>query len=121
MGKKKKVKDEFKEFRNNEQSAYKTFKIPIKSLLIDSKNIQPTVNHLVFEMNDLAIHTYQFIRLYVLYCYTNHLELPTINETFILLLLTVMYFCKSFLLECVKPDSSSCTTYIFFNFLIFFI
>lgn len=84
MGKKKKVKGEFTDFRNNEKSAYKTFKIPIKSILLNGKNVQPTINHLVFEINNLAIHAYQFIRLYILYCYTNHLPLPAIDETFIL-------------------------------------
>ena len=35
-------------------------------------------------MNDLMIHTYQFIRLYVLNCYTNKQPLPIIDDTFIL-------------------------------------
>ena len=34
-------------------------------------------------MNDLVIHTYQFIRLYVLYCYSNNKPLPELNDTFI--------------------------------------
>jgi hypothetical protein len=84
MGKKKKTKDTFQEFRNNEKSAYKTFKIPIKSILLNRDTIQPLINNLVFEMNDLVIHTYQFIRLYVLHQYTKQLPLPTIDETFIL-------------------------------------
>ena len=46
--------------------------------------LQPLINHLVFEMNDLVIHAYQFIRLYVLYQYNNNLPLPDIDETFIL-------------------------------------
>jgi len=81
---KKKKKDEFKEFRNNEKSAYKTFKIPLKTILLNRETIQPVINHLVFEMNDLVIHTYQFIRLYVLYQYTKNLSLPALDETFIL-------------------------------------
>ena len=56
---KKKKKDEFKEFRNNDKSAYKTFKIPLKTILLNNKVMQPVINHLVFEMNDLVIHTYQ--------------------------------------------------------------
>ena len=83
-GKKKKLKDEFKEFRNNDKSAYKTFKIPLKTILLNCEMIQPDINNLVFEMNDLVIHTYQFIRLYVLNCYTNNKSLPEINEIFIL-------------------------------------
>jgi len=35
-------------------------------------------------MNDLMIHSYQFIRLYVLKCYNNNQPLPEINEKFIL-------------------------------------
>jgi hypothetical protein len=35
-------------------------------------------------MNDLVIHTYQFIRLYILHQYTNNKNVPTINENFIL-------------------------------------
>ena len=84
MVKKKKPKDTFQEFRNNEKSAYKTFKIPLKTILLHRDTIQPVINNLVFEMNDLVIHTYQFIRLYILNCYTNNSSLPMIDETFIL-------------------------------------
>jgi hypothetical protein len=83
MVKKKKLKDEFKEFRNNDKSAYKTFKIPLKTILLNRDTIHPVVNHLVFEINDLVIHTYQFIRLYVLNCYTNKQPLPELDENFI--------------------------------------
>jgi hypothetical protein len=81
---KKKKKDEFKEFRNNDKSAYKTFKIPLKTILLNKSVVQPFINHLVFEMNDLVIHTYQFIRLYVLKCYTDKQPLPEIDDMFIM-------------------------------------
>ena len=81
---KKKKKEDFKEFRNNEKSAYKTFKIPLKTILLNRDTAQPVIDHLVFEMNDLVIHTYQFIRLYVLHQYTNNYPLPDLDETFIL-------------------------------------
>ena len=84
MVKKKKPKETFQEFRNNEKSAYKTFKIPLKTILLNRDEIQPVINNLVFEMNDLVIHTYQFIRLYVLHEYSKNKPLPTIDETFIL-------------------------------------
>ena len=83
MKEKKKKKDEFKEFRNNNKSAYKTFKIPLKPILLNRDMIHPVINNLVFEMNDLVIHTYQFIRLYVLNCYTKKQPLPELDETFI--------------------------------------
>ena len=47
---KKKKKEDFKEFRNNEKSAYKTFKIPLKTILLNRDTIQPVINNLVFEM-----------------------------------------------------------------------
>lgn len=81
MGKKK--KQEFQEFRNNEKSSYKTLKIPLKTILLNCDAIQPIINNLVFEMNDLVIHTYQFIRLYILFCYTNNNPLPKLNDIFI--------------------------------------
>ena len=76
---KKKKEEDFKEFRNNEKSAYKTFKIPLKTILLNRITTQPVINHLVFEMNDLVIHTYQFIRLYVLDKYTKNQPLPNID------------------------------------------
>ena len=82
--KKKKKKEDFKEFRNAEKSVYKTFKIPLKTILVNRATIQPVINHLVFEMNDLVIHTYQFIRLYILHQYTNNQPLPELDDTFIL-------------------------------------
>jgi hypothetical protein len=84
MVKKKKLKDKFKEFRNNDKSTYKTIKIPLKSILLNRILLQPIVNNLVFEMNDLMIHSYQFIRLYVLNCFSNKIALPEIDDTFIL-------------------------------------
>jgi hypothetical protein len=80
----KKKKDTFTSFRSNQKSAYKTFKIPLKSILNNRNVVQPVINHWVFEMNDLMIHSYQFIRLYVLHCYYNQITLPEIDTTFIL-------------------------------------
>lgn len=80
----KKKKDTFKEFRSTDKSAYTTIKTPLKSVLYNHKEIQPVITNLVFEMNDLMIHSYQFIRLYVLKCYNNNQPLPEINEKFIL-------------------------------------
>ena len=83
--KKRKKKDVFTRFRSNEKSIYKTIKTTLKSVLQDDKKpILPVIHDLVFEMNDLVIHTYHFIRLYVLHCYNNQLQLPDINDKFIL-------------------------------------
>ena len=87
---KKKKKEEFKEFRSNDKSAYTTIKTTLKSLLHNYKEVQTIINHLVFEMNDIMIHAYQFIRLYVLYCYNSDKILPDINEKFILYCIKVL-------------------------------
>ena len=84
MKKRKHQKEEFKEFRSNEKSPYKTIKTTLKSILCNKEIIQPVLNELVFDINNLMIHSYQFIRLYILYCYTNKFDLPTINDKFIL-------------------------------------
>ena len=81
---KKKKKDTFTSFRSNELSAYKTLKIPLKTILCNRQEVQPVLNHLVFDINDLVIHTYQFIRLYLLHLYHQQLPLPAIDETFVL-------------------------------------
>ena len=81
---KKKKKDTFQEFRSTNKSAYTTIKPTLKSVLHNHKEVQPVITNLVFEMNDLMIHSYQFIRLYVLKCYNENQLLPEINEKFIL-------------------------------------
>ena len=81
---KKKKKDTFQEFRSTNKSAYTTIKTTLKSVLHNHKEVQPVITNLVFEMNDLMIHSYQFIRLYVLKCYNENQPLPEINEKFIL-------------------------------------
>ena len=84
MVKKKKLKDDFKTFRNNDKASFQTIKTTLKSIILNRNEIQSEINDLVFEMNDLMIHSYQFIRLYVLHCYTNHIPVPDINDTFII-------------------------------------
>ena len=87
---KKKKKETFQEFRSNEKSAYTTIKTTLKSVLHNHKEVQPVITNLVFEINDLMIHSYQFIRLYVLKCYNDNQPLPEINEKFILYCIKVL-------------------------------
>jgi hypothetical protein len=79
---KKKKKETFKNFRNLEKSKFKTIKTTLKNVLLKHSEVQPLVTDLVFEMNDLVIHTYQFIRLYILYCFHNHLEFNVFDDKF---------------------------------------
>ena len=68
MVKKKKLKDEFKEFRKNEKSSYKTFKIPLKSILQNRNLVQPVLNNLVFEMNLHMKHKLMNINIKIVKC-----------------------------------------------------
>ena len=80
---KKKKKEKFQVFRSQEHGPYKTIKTTLKSVLRD-QGIQPHIENLVQEINDLVIHTYQFIRLYLLYLYEKELDFPEINEAWIM-------------------------------------
>jgi hypothetical protein len=87
MGKKKKKSLKlFQGFRTSKKQPYKTIKIPLKSILKgkDKEPFLSSIDHLVRELNDLVIHSYQFIHLYLLYCFNNGQPLPTINDKFIL-------------------------------------
>ena len=53
MKSKKKKKDEFKEFRSSEKSAYKTFKIPLKTILLNKQDMQPLIQQLVYFLHKL--------------------------------------------------------------------
>lgn len=62
---------------------YRTIKTSLKSILKDEKLIQPQINNLVIECNQIIIQGYQFLRLYILYHYENNLNLPEVNEKLI--------------------------------------
>src|SRR6056300_1772158 len=85
-----KKKDTFQDFRSTDKSVYTTIKTTLKSVLHNHKEVQPVITNLVFEMNDLMIRSYQFIRLYVLKCYNDNQPLPEINEKFILYCIKVL-------------------------------
>ena len=70
-------------FERSGRQPYQTLKIPLKTILRD-KEALPVLNQLVFDMNDLVIHTYQFIRLYLLHLLENDTKFPEISDTFIL-------------------------------------
>jgi hypothetical protein len=42
------------------------------------------INDLILKINDLVINSYQFIRLYILFCFNNHRDLPELDGNFIL-------------------------------------
>ena len=70
-------------FERSGRHPYQTLKIPLKTILRDKESL-PVLTQLIFDMNDLVIHTYQFIRLYLLYLLEKGENFPEINDTFIL-------------------------------------
>jgi len=85
MKKKKKEKKEFKQFRNTDKfSSYKTVKILLSSILKDKETRLDIIKSIVSDMNELVIHTYQFIRLYILKLYHDNKDFPEFNQQFIL-------------------------------------
>lgn len=64
------------------KTSYKTIKTSLKSITKHDITIEK-INNVVVMMNKIIIHTYQFIKLYYLYCYHNKKELHQINEELI--------------------------------------
>ena len=84
-------KDEYKPFfsnHNNKLNIY-TVKTSLKSILIDYDNNYSIINQLVLDSNEFVIQTYQFIRLYFLYCFHNDLEFINIDKD------SVLYFMRT--------------------------
>ena len=90
MGRKKREKPLFEEFRSNETPVYTTVKIPLKKILRSSKTLQPVIYALVSEINDLVIHVYQFIRLFIITRYATSGNIPEIDHDFIMYCIRVL-------------------------------
>jgi len=79
---KKKTKHKLIHLKDSTLPAYKTIKIPLKSLLNNYDSVYPSVNSLVLKFNDLIIHSYQFIRLFILHSFHSHLPFPDFTPEF---------------------------------------
>jgi hypothetical protein len=80
MVKKKKEKTKKKEEDNFDYM--KTNKDNINNIIKDP-TILPIINDLVNRTNKIVIHTYQFIKLYLIYHYDNNIPFPIIDKNFI--------------------------------------
>lgn len=96
MVKKKKIIDnneieEYKSFFNdyNKKLNIYTMKTSLKSILIDYDNNFNIINQLVLDSNEFVIQTYQFMRLYFLYCFHNNLDFINIDKD------SVLYFMRA--------------------------
>lgn len=66
------------------KSANKTINVMFNTDLMKHNSIQPITKNTLFEMNNLIMFFYHFMRLYTLSCYYNNNHLPEIDDTFIL-------------------------------------
>ena len=94
MVKKKKISTEIEEYKtffndNNKKLNIYIVKTSLKSILIDYNNNFNIINQLVLDSNEYVIQTYQFMRLYFLYCFHNDLDFITIDKD------SVLYFMRT--------------------------
>lgn len=89
--KKRKKKNTVKKyvFEQRIKGNFITIKTSLKSILKDYENNFPKINNLVLECNEIVIRTYQFIRLYILYCYYNNKDIPKFDKD------TILYFIRA--------------------------
>ncbi len=87
--KKKKKPDEksdkekaYEERYANYITSYKTIKTSLKSIIRNKSNIEK-INEVVYRMNLIITHTYQFLKLYCLHTFRNEGCIPIINEQLI--------------------------------------
>jgi len=73
-----------KEPPDPEEQVYRIIKCPLKCVLKKHDLLQPIIDKAVFDINDIVVLSYQFIRLYLLDKYNTNVDLPTINKQFVL-------------------------------------
>jgi hypothetical protein len=69
---------------DEDEQVYRIIKCPLKCVLKKHDLLQPIIDKAVFDINDIVVLSYQFIRLYLLDKYNNNVDLPTINKQFVL-------------------------------------
>jgi hypothetical protein len=99
MKRKKKDKEEKRErkplYTKYKKGDFITVKTSLKSVLKDYDKNFIVINDLVCKCNDIVIRTYQFIRLYILYCFYNNKDLPLLDKD------SILYFIRA----CGKRDN----------------
>jgi len=68
----------------DDEQVYRIVKCPLKCVLKKHDLLQPIIDKAVFDINDIVVLSYQFIRLYLLDKYTTNVDLPTINKQIVL-------------------------------------
>ena len=66
------------------EQIYRVIKCPLKSVLKKYDKLQPIIESTVFDINQIVILSYQFIRLFLIHKFNKQQELPKINKQFVL-------------------------------------
>jgi hypothetical protein len=115
----KKSKPKVKEKRNEETFDYmKTNKDNIKNIIRDER-LLPLINDLTIRTNKIVIHSYQFLKLYLIHLYENNQPFPEINKEFICDIFKVVTKRKSNTggyTEKNMPDQLRCLTEFYKNY-----
>ena len=102
-----------------EPDKFKVIKAPIKNILYNEtkKDVLTIINNTVSLTNKIVIHTYNFLKLYILYLYENNLELPLINKNFILGIFKIITIreCKKGNTPVENYSTQIKSMYIFYN------
>jgi len=102
-----------------EPDKFKVIKAPIKNILYNEtkKDVLTIINNTVSLTNKIVIHTYNFLKLYILYLYENNLELPLINKNFILDIFKIITIreCKKGNTPVENYSTQLKNMYIFYN------
>ena len=60
--------------------------------ITDNKYSRYIINDTVFTCHKIIIIAYQFIELYMIYCYDNKMTLPIVDQNFVLLIVKIITF-----------------------------
>ena len=80
----KKQKPKVKEKKKDEENFdyMKTNKDNIKNVIRD-ENLLPLINDITIRTNKIVIHSYQFLKLYLLHLYENNQPFPVLDKEYI--------------------------------------
>ena len=83
----KKSKPKFKKKKNNDETFdyMKTNKDNINNVLRDDNNLLPLINDITIRTNKIVIHSYHFLKFYLLHLFQNNQHFPLINIQFLFL------------------------------------
>ena len=62
----------------------------IKNIESNNKNILEILQDAVYRTNKIVIHTYNFLKLYILYLYDNDMKIPFIDEDFVKIIMRIV-------------------------------